>query len=121
MTHYLRALRTRLRPTPALPPEDKTQIPNLLGDRDLEWTYVAARIGRYADDNSRVLDFGCGIGVLSLAAASLGARVLAIDLMPQQFETGYPNVEFRQVDVTTLDAGEQFDLIINCSTTEHVG
>jgi SAM-dependent methyltransferase len=122
MTNYLRALRTRLSPTPSPPPEEIAPIPNLLGDRDLEWTYVAARIGRHAGSDSQVLDFGCGIGVLSLAAASLGASVLAIDLMPQQFETGYPNIEFRQADVATLDAKhEQFDLIINCSTIEHVG
>jgi SAM-dependent methyltransferase len=122
MTNYLRALRTRLSSAPSPQPEVITPIPNLLGDRDLEWTYVAARIGRYAGSESKVLDFGCGIGVLSLAAASLGATVLAIDLMPQQFEAGYPNIEFRHTDVAALDATrEQFDLIVNCSTIEHVG
>jgi SAM-dependent methyltransferase len=122
MTNYLRALRTRLSSTPLPQPQEITPIPNLLGDRDLEWTYVAARIGRHADSDAQVLDFGCGIGVLSLATASLGASVLAIDLMPQQFETGYSNIEFRQTDVATLDETQrQFDLIINCSTIEHVG
>ena len=97
-------------------------IPDLAGDREMEWTYIAVRIGRYADRNSYILDFGCGTGILSLAAASIGARVLAIDLMPQQFETGYPNIEFRQTDVMTLDKQQyQFDLILNCSTIEHVG
>jgi SAM-dependent methyltransferase len=97
-------------------------LPNLAGDREIEWTWVAARIGRYATKDSRVLDFGCGFGWLSLAAASIGARVLAIDLLPKQFETGYPNIEFRQVDVMSLDKQlGQFDLILNCSTIEHVG
>lgn len=97
-------------------------IPNLAGDRALEWTYVAARIGRYADQQSHILDFGCGgSGTLSFAAASLGARVLAIDLMPQKFVTGYSTIEFRQTDVKALDESEKFDLILNCSTIEHVG
>lgn len=97
-------------------------IPNLAGDRALEWTYVAVRTGRYADQHSHILDFGCGgAGTLSLAAASLGARVLAIDLMPQKFVTGYSNIEFRQIDVMALDESEKFDLILNCSTIEHVG
>lgn len=96
--------------------------PNLLGDRELEWTYVAARIGRYADENSRILDFGCGTGLLSLSAASIGSRVLAIDLMPKQFDTYYPNIEFQQADVMTLDeCHERYDLVLNCSTIEHVG
>jgi 2-polyprenyl-3-methyl-5-hydroxy-6-metoxy-1,4-benzoquinol methylase len=104
-------------PTTKEPPA----LPNLIGDRELEWTYVAARIGRYADEHSLVLDFGCGIGMLSLASASIGARVLAIDLLPQQFRTGYPNIEFRQVDLMSLEQSGQFDLILNCSTIEHVG
>ena len=121
MTRLLRSLRARFGRLSPSPQEEQKPIPNLLGDRDQEWTYVAARIGRYADGNSRILDFGCGIGVLSLAAASIGAKILAIDLMPIQFETGYPNIEFRQTDVAALDEREQFDLIINCSTIEHVG
>lgn len=97
-------------------------LPNLAGDRELEWTYVATRLGRYATRDSSVLDFGCGTGLLSIAAASVVSRVLAIDLMPEQFETGYRNIEFRQVGVRTLDEGsEQFDLVLNCSTIEHVG
>jgi SAM-dependent methyltransferase len=96
--------------------------PDLTADREIEWTYVAARIGRYADSSSRVLDFGCGVGVLSFAAASLGARVLAIDLVPLQFHVSYENIEFRQVDVMALDEkAERFDLVLNCSTIEHVG
>ena len=96
-------------------------VPNLAGDRALEWAYVAARIGRYVKPPTRVLDFGCGDGTLSFTAASLGASVLAIDLMPRRFEVVCPNVEFRQADVMELPDSEQFDLILNCSTIEHVG
>jgi glycosyltransferase involved in cell wall biosynthesis/ubiquinone/menaquinone biosynthesis C-methylase UbiE len=111
-----------LRLSPTQSRNTSESVPNLAGDRQMEWTYIASRIGRYADENSYVLDFGCGTGMLSLAAASIGADVLAIDLIPQQFETGYPNIEFRQADVMTLDEQRhRFDLILNCSTIEHVG
>lgn len=100
----------------------KPNIRNLQGDRDVEWTFVASRIGRYANKDSYVLDFGCGIGTLSLAAASLGARVLAIDLMPLQFVPVYSSIEFCQTDVMQLDdSSVSFDLVLNCSTIEHVG
>lgn len=55
----LRVLKHKLNPPRA----------NLLGDRDVEWTFVASRIGRYANKDSYVLDFGCDIGTLSHAAA----------------------------------------------------
>lgn len=98
------------------------KIPNLSGDREMEWTYVAARIGLYANKHSHILDFGSGVGVLSFAAASIGASVLAIDLMPCQFQSGYSNLEFQQIDIMSLDErSAKFDLILNCSTIEHVG
>ncbi len=99
-----------------------TDAPDLSGDRDLEWTYVAARLGRYVREDSRVLDFGCGSGILAAGAAGLGARVLAIDLMPHDMPCLDPRLEFRQADLMTLNDGEmRFDLVLNCSTVEHVG
>lgn len=94
---------------------------DLTGDRELEWTYVSARIGRYADRTSRVLDFGCGDGHLTFAAGSLGASVLAVDLGEPSFPVVYPTVAFRKADVMSLDEDEGFDLVICCSTIEHVG
>jgi len=100
----------------------KNALPNLSGDRDVEWTFVASRIGRYANKDSYVLDFGCGVGTLSLAAASLGARVLAIDLLPMKYVPVYSTIEFRKTDVMQLDdLNERFNLVLNCSTIEHVG
>jgi len=95
--------------------------PNLEGDRDVEWGFVAARLAVYARPGARVLDFGCGTGTLAFAAASLGLNVLAIDLMPRKLLARCPGLEFRQVDVMELDERNLFDLVINCSTIEHVG
>jgi SAM-dependent methyltransferase len=96
--------------------------PNLMGDRELEWIYASARLGRYCQPGQRVLDFGCGIGILSLSAADLGAKVIAIDLLEQYTNYRHQNIEFRRMDVMELDeTAEKFDLIINCSTVEHVG
>ena len=105
-----------------LPAGAATSAVDLSGDRDLEWGFVAGRLGRYVEPGTSVLDFGCGNGVLALAAAGLGARVLAIDLMPRQLFAEHPNLAFRQVDVMALDARrDRFDLVMNCSTIEHVG
>ena len=104
-----------------VPPEGSLSL-DLTGDRDIEWSFVAACAGRYAGPGTRVLDFGAGSGSLSYAAASTGASVLAIDLMPRKFPLSYPSIEFRQVNL--FDLGEEtdmFDLIMNCSTIEHVG
>jgi SAM-dependent methyltransferase len=103
------------------PVQATLEAKDLTGDRDFEWSYLSGRIGRYVAPGSTVLDFGCGSGFLSLAAASVGARVVAIDLEPQRFGTAYPGIEFRQVDLVELPAGETYDVIINCSTIEHVG
>src|SRR5664280_2996111 len=51
-------------------PEIGSSALDLTGDRDIEWSYVAARIGRFAGPGKSVLDFGAGSGVLSLAAGS---------------------------------------------------
>jgi len=89
---------------------------DLTGDRDVECGYVIERLGELAGKS--VLDFGCGSGFLSLAAARAGANVLAIDLLPLQFQL-LPNIEFRHIDV--MDVEGSFDLVMNCSTIEHVG
>ena len=95
---------------------------DLTGDRDIEWSYCASRVGRYALPRAAVLDFGCGGGFLTQAAGSLGCEVLAVDLMPAQFDLVYQDVEFRESDVMDLSESEHaFDLVINCSTIEHVG
>lgn len=110
---------TRRRPAP-LPKGERTP-PTLKGDRDIEWSFIVARVGRFVTADSHVLDFGCGLGTLAMVAAQLGARVLAIDLMPRRVPYTFDNLDFEQVDVADLPDSRKFDLVINCSTIEHVG
>lgn len=70
----------------------------------------------------QVLEFGCENGYLSLMAARKGFQVTAVDLQPQFFLWRHPAVEFLQGDLLELTLPRSaFDLIINCSSVEHVG
>jgi len=93
--------------------------PSLSGDRWVEWSFCASRL---ADGPGRTLDFGAGIGFLSLAAAQRGHDVVAFDRLEPHAEFEHRRVRFAKADVLTHDfGGETFDQIINCSTIEHVG
>lgn len=71
---------------------------------------------------ARVLDWGAGSGILSLAAARLGAaEVLAVDLDPLAVRTAAANacrnglesrIRAEVGSIETLPAGETFDLIV---------
>jgi ribosomal protein L11 methyltransferase len=51
-----------------------------------------AFIERYVDQDMEVLDLGCGSGILTIAAARLGAKVLALDTDPIAVEATRENV-----------------------------
>ncbi len=93
--------------------------PNLWGDRDIEHSWVAAYV---PDGPGEGLDFGSGDSHLSLVAARRGFRMLASDLNPVQWSFQHPSVRFVQADALALPLPPQsFDLILNCSTIEHLG
>lgn len=112
----LRVLKHKLKP----PRADTTCGMNLLGDRDIEWSWIAAHIG---SGPGKAIDFGCGPGSsLGLIAACAGFEVTAVDLGSVNWHYVHRNLQFRQGDILKLDFPDQsFDLIINCSTVEHVG
>lgn len=81
-------------------------------------------------DNSKVLDVGCGGGVLSDAMARAGAQVTGIDLAAKALrvaqlhalEAQTPNVNYREVSAEAL-AQEQpgtFDMVTCMEMLEHV-
>lgn len=96
-----------------------TTLLNLLGDRDIEWSWVAANL---PEGSGRALDFGCGTSFLGLAAAQAGYSVIGYDLGQVEWHWRHQRMSFCRGDILDdrFDA-ESFDLIINCSAVEHVG
>ncbi len=76
----------------------------------------------------RVLDIGCGGGLLSEPVARMGAEVVGAD--PSERNIGIAStharesgvaVDYRAVSAETLaEAGETFDVILNMEVVEHV-
>jgi 2-polyprenyl-6-hydroxyphenyl methylase/3-demethylubiquinone-9 3-methyltransferase len=88
--------------------------------------YVAQRVPLRG---ARVLDVGCGGGILSEALAAAGAQVTGIDLAPRVLEVARLHlhesgraVEYRQISVETLadEAAGAFDAIACMEMLEHV-
>lgn len=76
----------------------------------------------------RILDIGCGGGLLSEPMARLGANVVGADaaagnIPVAQVHAKQSNLEidYRHTTAETLaDAGEQFDAVLNMEVVEHV-
>lgn len=76
----------------------------------------------------RVLDIGCGGGLLSEPAAFLGARVVGIDATAKLVEVARTHaalvgieIDYRHALAEDLaSAGESFDVILNTEVIEHV-
>ena len=88
--------------------------------------YIAARV---ALGGARVLDVGCGGGILSEALARAGAQVTGIDLAPRVLEVARlhlhesgQNVDYREVSVEALavESPATFDAITCMEMLEHV-
>jgi len=76
-----------------------------------------ARIAR----GQRVLDVGCGTGVVALTAARLGAKVTGVDLTPQLIAHARENAALMKLDVTFTDGDAEalpfpdgsFDVVVS--------
>ncbi len=68
---------------------------------------------KYVKENSVVFDIGCGSGILSIAAAKLGAaKVIGIDLDEVAFKVSKSNIEINSVENTvTIKHGNLMELI----------
>ena len=92
---------------------------DLSGDRDIEWSWVAARI---PPGTGEAIDFGCGESPLGIAAAHAGFQVTAVDLAEVAWPYRHERLTFLQGDILELPLEEgRFNLVINCSAIEHVG
>ncbi len=79
----------------------------------LRWLDGLASSGKLR--NARVLDFGCGSGILAIAAALLGAKtVTGVDNDPQAIIATHENAQRNAVTVTAL-LPREFDNICSAS------
>lgn len=78
---------------------------------------VLAWLEQSLQGGERVLDYGCGSGILALAAAKLGAaQVTAVDLDPQALAACTANAQINEVALRVAAPGElvagEFDVIV---------
>lgn len=77
----------------------------------LEW------LERKVSAECSLLDYGCGSGILAIAAARLGAgRVAGVDIDPQAVEAAYANAERNGVSALFADSAQpvagEYDLVV---------
>lgn len=76
----------------------------------------------------RVIDVGCGAGLLSEPMARLGARVTAIDASAEMIDAARSHaaeagleIDYRCAEAGSLaSAGERFDVVVSMEVVEHV-
>ena len=108
-------------------PAERARLPHVVMDRDsrvFKARKIVALVGeaRFRDAR-RVLEIGCGSGVISSTLARFGSPGLAVDavdVVDSRVDTaGYT---FQRVEGTTLPfADGVFDLVISNHVIEHVG
>jgi len=80
-------------------------------------------LAKHLTAGQRVLDFGCGSGILAIAAVLLGARVVAVDHDPQALvatreNAAYNGISGSALSVLSLEAwrqqrpADQFDVVV---------
>jgi len=90
------------------------------GMRDVEKPPVLARL--------KLLDIGCGAGILSEPMARLGAEVTGLDPAPGNVEMAQAHAEDAGLEISyrkqtaeeLLEAGESFDVVCAMEVVEHV-
>jgi SAM-dependent methyltransferase len=72
---------------------------------ELITTPAAAKLVRFAgvQPGQKVLDVGCGTGVVAVTAARLGATVTALDLTPELLEKARENAQIAKVSIEFLE------------------
>jgi 2-polyprenyl-6-hydroxyphenyl methylase/3-demethylubiquinone-9 3-methyltransferase len=88
--------------------------------------WIASEIARVVGAQARVLDLGCGAGLLANDLAARGYRVAGLDSTPENLDVARArdatrSVEYRRGDATCLPyADASFDVVCAMDLLEHV-
>ncbi len=118
-------------PKGAMAPLHKLNPTRIRYLRDLMERHFATRVGRDAArplGGLRLLDIGCGGGLLSEPLARLGATVTGIDPAPNNIAVAIRHAQALDVEVDyrvetaeiLVAAGETFDVVLAMEVVEHV-
>lgn len=111
---------------------------HVLNDLRMEW--IVDQLSTHLDESAsnvtpsqplsglRVLDIGCGGGLLSEALAKAGAKVTGLDVVEKNInvakhhaKNGGLNIDYRAQTAEALaETGQQFDIVFNMEVIEHV-
>jgi len=77
------------------------------------------------DDNSTVLDIGCGFGIMSFKLAEKAREVVAIDINKSAIDLARSkyqkkNIKYINADATTYDFNQKFDYVVLSNVLEHI-
>jgi 2-polyprenyl-3-methyl-5-hydroxy-6-metoxy-1,4-benzoquinol methylase len=87
--------------------------------------FIKDQVLSLQNKNIRILDVGCGNGIISIALGSLGFEVVGIDIDPTSIQLAneynpYPNVRFMVQDIEDEMLHDSFDVVICSEVLEHL-
>ncbi len=117
--------------------DERFRKPSFADHREEFWTigalYVAAQVAKAERHfgvltRRRALDFGCGVGRLSLPLADMFEQVVGLDVAPVMLaeaqrnlsESGAANLSFALSDDHLSAATGRFDMVMSCIVLQHI-